>query len=279
MEHAKKMVLVDPRMLQSPAVNTVHITQPETTAIDITLRGLDGGLQRIMENANLPMDQKAKLYTNHLQQYLTMKDKQTNAYTPPLPPPPPPTPTQFASTSATAPPSAAVEEEVMQSIPSKLQKQGRMLMDRVKRDPDMSWNERGELIAGGKVVPNSNMTDLVNDILRNRKSVVPLGWEVFSGLLRKGNVPQDLVRNPERLKFTRREPWVYDSTVGEEEGGASRTLTPSSVQDAVLALSSGRKSRTLRRRRRSPSPYVVPGTKSRPRVRAPPRLGEWIDYN
>ena len=44
----------------------------------------------------------------------------------------------------------------------------------------------------------------VNDVLRKRRNdAEPVGWKTFATALHHLNVPQDLVRNPERWKYIR----------------------------------------------------------------------------
>ncbi|KAL4229208.1 hypothetical protein ACF0H5_012247 [Mactra antiquata] len=45
------------------------------------------------------------------------------------------------------------------------------------------------------------MIDLVNDVLRQRKSSNPHGWEQFSRGLRDVNVPQEVVGNKRRWSW------------------------------------------------------------------------------
>ena len=45
--------------------------------------------------------------------------------------------------------------------------------------------------------------DLVNDMLRHRKGFEPVGWSVFARGLARMNVPENLVRNPQRQSAIR----------------------------------------------------------------------------
>ena len=51
-----------------------------------------------------------------------------------------------------------------------------------------------------ETIPNSNISDLVNDAMRFRKSFNPTGSKEFCEVLNKMNVPKDLVRNEKRGK-------------------------------------------------------------------------------
>ena len=54
-----------------------------------------------------------------------------------------------------------------------------------------------------KSIPGSHLVDLVNDILRHRKGFEPVGWSVFARGLARMNVPENLVRNPQRQSAIR----------------------------------------------------------------------------
>lgn len=43
------------------------------------------------------------------------------------------------------------------------------------------------------VVPEINTVDLVNDVLRKRKSFEPVGWKTFTRVLKDVNTPMDLM--------------------------------------------------------------------------------------
>ena len=204
MEHTKKMVLVDPRMLgETPASapTVTNITQPESLPIDMTLQGLERGLQNIMNRTDLPADQKVDLYSHHFQQYLTMKKKQTEVYR---------RPSEVVLGGQTSLPlpaeqrqSELLENEIVNSVPKQNQKQARLLMQRIKESSAMGWNARGELVVDGVPVQGSNIVDLVGDLVRKRKNFDPVGWQTLAEKLRDDNVPADLVRNPLRLDYMR----------------------------------------------------------------------------
>ena len=62
----------------------------------------------------------------------------------------------------------------------------------------MNWNEKGELMYENKLVTGSHVVDLVYDMLRHRKGFEPVGWSVFARGLARMNVPENIVRNPQR---------------------------------------------------------------------------------
>ena len=59
----------------------------------------------------------------------------------------------------------------------------------------MSWDEDGTVKLYGKPIQGSNIIDLVNDVVRQRKGSEPTGWQLFAEGLRKLNIPQDVIGN------------------------------------------------------------------------------------
>lgn len=232
MEHAKKMMLVDPKLMESApnVVDTprsiVGVTQPESNVIDMTLTSLNKGLHDILQRDNIHVDEKVKLYSNILQQYLTMRQKQKDVYALPS-----------AVTITSAPPSSEeeskqllqIQQQVIDSVPKPMQKNAKMLLDRVKQDPRLGWTPRGELIVEEQVIPQSNIIDLINDLLRKRKNFNPQGWRELSRKLYEGNVPTNLIRNADRLSFMRGTPYetMGGDTSPDRISSSIRELSPS----------------------------------------------------
>ena len=80
-----------------------------------------------------------------------------------------------------------------------------VLLRRLKQDDNIAWNTKGELVYKGDVVPNTHIHDLVQDVLRKRKTHVPVGWQTFARALRESNIPQDLVGNLDRWQWMNQE--------------------------------------------------------------------------
>ena len=53
----------------------------------------------------------------------------------------------------------------------------------------------------GQPIPGSNIIDLVNDVLRQRKGIEPTGLQPFAEGLRAMNIPQDFVGNKKRWEW------------------------------------------------------------------------------
>ena len=83
------------------------------------------------------------------------------------------------------------------------------------------------------------MVDLFNDMLRQRKEFEPVGWSVFARGLARMNIPENIVRNPQRQSAIRE----FKARVREEtsDSPSSWLPTPPSASSPV-------------RRRRAASP-------------------------
>ncbi|KYN11437.1 hypothetical protein ALC57_16405 [Trachymyrmex cornetzi] len=74
-------------------------------------------------------------------------------------------------------------EEIVESVPKSYRKHAHLLMKHLIRNavPDrISWDEHGIVTIDGNVVKDSNITDLINDAMRERKTVKAVGIEVSS---------------------------------------------------------------------------------------------------
>jgi len=85
-------------------------------------------------------------------------------------------------------------EEILESVPKSyhahllMKHLFRKVLDRISRD------EHGIVIIDGNIVKDSNIADLINDAMRERKTVKAAGNQ-FARLLRISNIPFALVRN------------------------------------------------------------------------------------
>ena len=97
-------------------------------------------------------------------------------------------------------PASGIEAAVVDTVPKTMQAKARRLMEHMKRD--IAWTARGELIHEGVPVAGSNVVDLVNDLMRKRKTD-PTGWQPFARQLRAMNLPMELVGNVARRAYIR----------------------------------------------------------------------------
>ena len=217
MEHAKKMILVEPRVLEGMTRN-----QPIEDATNRDLKETSQSMKDILDSDGAAAYDKANAYQQALWGFLKRfeqykdrplgkvqltSDSKLNRTTS--------TsggdePTSQASGVESQEDESGVVRDVLASVPKSLRNKAERLLTRLKANPDVKWNELGELEYGGRVIEQSNLTDLVNDVLRKRKhSADPLGWDVFANALRQVNVAQDLIGNPYRWDYIRKIPADY----------------------------------------------------------------------
>ena len=215
MEHAKKMILIEPRVLESMQQQQQQQQQTrqdyDTTSRD--LKETDQFMQAILDSSDGHIQDKANAFQQALRGFLNRFDEYKNRplgrvqLTPPeqstLDQDRQPPPTQKTD---------AVEEDVMISVPANLKKRAARILQRLKADPEVKWNDRGEFAYRGRLIKNSNLTDLVNDVLKKRNSVKdPRGWETFAQALQRLNVPQDLIGNNSRWSYMRKQDDLNES--------------------------------------------------------------------
>ena len=91
-----------------------------------------------------------------------------------------------------------MEEEIIESVPKTMKSKAVRLVKKMKQGGVLGWNAQGNLTYKGEAVRNTNVVDLVNDVLRKRKDFLPGGWQMFAQGMQETNVPLDLVGNVER---------------------------------------------------------------------------------
>lgn len=174
MEHTRKMVLVPQEVYNAMKYSeSKSHTEPKDKAV------------KILEDSSLPADHKMRLYNHELQKTLDTKRKQVVAQVEM-------TPDHHHGD--------LIEKEVIHSLPRTLQVKGKLLLERLRAN-NVSWSRTGELVIDSKQIDGTNVIDLVNDILRNRKHSSPYGWEIFANKLAKLNTPQELVVNKARWNY------------------------------------------------------------------------------
>ena len=148
-----------------------------------------------LEQDDVPEDTKATMYAQQLQRVSQLKNQVFR-----------PEPSQvqmithkeqtMTSESNSATPSRqlnATDKQIIYSVP-------KILIHKLKDHSDViSWNDNGQLVLEGSMVLNSNIVDLVNDVMRKRKGFNPEHSNRFAKALAKINVPEDYVRNPDRI--------------------------------------------------------------------------------
>ena len=94
-------------------------------------------------------------------------------------------------------------EMIVRGIPKTMKARAEALLAHLKERGDViTWDDMGQVLLDGVLIPKSNISDLVSDAMRSRKHFNPVGVREFYNVLNKINVPKDLVRNERRWSET-----------------------------------------------------------------------------
>ena len=106
----------------------------------------------------------------------------------------------------------ATHKQIIDSVPKTMQNRAKLLIQKLKDHSDViSWNNNGQLVLEGSIVPNSNIVDLVNDVMRKRKGFNLEHSNTFAKALTKINIAEDYIRNPDRIDSIHWYPRLQDS--------------------------------------------------------------------
>ena len=117
--------------------------------------------------------------------------------------------------------------EIVATMPKSLHIKARVLTARLKKM--VNWNDRGELLHDGVAIPGSNITDLVHDLVRRRKTFDPIGWRQLASQLRSSNIPMELMGNAARREHIQKgeiTPRKKQATTPRKKQTVSRQKTP-----------------------------------------------------
>ena len=98
--------------------------------------------------------------------------------------------TNMTSESDTSEQLSATDKQIIDSVPKMMKTWEKLLIQKLKDHYDIiSWNDNRQLVLEGSIIPNSNIVDSVNDVMRNRKGFNPDHSNTFAKALTKINVP------------------------------------------------------------------------------------------
>lgn len=151
--------------------------------MDRTLEGLDSEMMSIIENPDIPMDVKVLKYNQILQRY------------------------KFLQTERNKPYKIDIEEishntalnSIMKGMPETKIPLAKLLTDFIMKQGNIQVEENGEISVNGSRIYNSNIIDLVHDLIRDRKNnPPPVGIETLAKALKLSNVPLEYIGNKNR---------------------------------------------------------------------------------
>ena len=115
-------------------------------------------------------------------------------------------------------------EMIVRGIPKTMKTRAEALLAHLKEREDViTWDDMGQVLLNGVLIPKSNISDLVSDAMRSRKHFNPVGVREFYNVLNKINVPKDLVRNERRWSEAEKKKVSFD----EKKNPVKKELTVS----------------------------------------------------
>lgn len=222
MQHAKKMLLVEPELIERFKTN--NESAPENS-----LSRLDSEMQRIL-NSKIGDREKWALYSQALQRYLhvteegrkplklsiltNIEDELTKGHNvvAPYVEEKYNDPVTFTKTTSTDEVITPTNKEtfttkytpsyILKLFPKTYKKKGHVLLDLIiQNKPRIWWKEGGEVVVNDETLNGSNIFDLVSDVVRPLKRPKPLGWEKFTTALKDIRVPLSYIGNPTSLEY------------------------------------------------------------------------------
>lgn len=191
---AQKMILVNPNTL---VMKTSHV--PDIA--ENNLFKVDQEMKRILDLKNISDHEKALMYEQALRQYLQgikhVSEKRGDQIRNNV--------IKHENDSFTEKENGDkirnIEKRTIEYLPKTMRDKGMMLLNHIKDVSDITWNELGEISIRGEKISGSNISDLLSDTIRSRKSGdVFTGWDRFAAELKRVNTPFELIGNKERYR-------------------------------------------------------------------------------
>ena len=180
MQHARKLVLVEP-----------HFNRP--TIKDNTLGKLDSEISQIL-NGDEDDYTKMILYGSVLRRYKTYDEERKPAVNN----------------------LEALEDKVLKSTPYNLQYKAKRILTQLGKDSDVNFTPEGKLVYKQVPVDDSNILDIISDVLKNTTTLTPGSEEIAQSLKATKTVPE-LIDNSDILKLVQPKKRPDKKTVAKKK--------------------------------------------------------------
>ncbi|KAJ8313160.1 hypothetical protein KUTeg_009287 [Tegillarca granosa] len=87
-------------------------------------------------------------------------------------------------------------EDILVAVPVNIRNKARALLNHLRKH--LKWNERGEISVDGRIIPGSNIVDLIKVSVKEYKDFEPVGLESFSKVIYDSNAPLSLIAPSKR---------------------------------------------------------------------------------
>lgn len=169
MQHTSKMVLVPENVYK-------QMVPPNVT----NMANLDQQMDNVLSDSSIPPDVKAAQHNQLARRYRFLQDQ------------------MFQEKPKKEENFQVHNDSIIESLPRNLRNKGKLLINHMKNNPDQfRFTVKGELLNDeGNIIEGSNITDLVHESVRNRKSGNVSGREEFMSMLSETNVPKEALGKP-----------------------------------------------------------------------------------
>lgn len=184
MEHAHKLILL-PRdsvdKLQESQKQEIKSVQ--TPGNEMTR--LDAEMSEILNMTTIDDSEKWKRYQQVLQRFLRMvENSHVNQILQSV------QPDKSSQNGIT-------DDAIVNTVPIRYRSKAQLLLNSLHNAPNkvISWDNKGVVTVNGSPIPRSNIIDLINEAMRARKTVNPVGRDQFARLLEEINAPRECIGN------------------------------------------------------------------------------------
>lgn len=182
---ARTMALIEPSLLQTIQLNRMTTLPTSQNIKTRVLQELDNNIKTTLADDMLTPSDKLFYYNQALQSRDQYSDARTASQIEP--------PKKIIKTDD----DFSIEDEVLASVPPSLREKAKLILKRFKNTGVLGWNEHtGRMLYKGSEVDGTNIVDIVNTLLRERKSRPdPVGWGLIKQGVQELNLPTELVGN------------------------------------------------------------------------------------
>ena len=157
---------------------------PKTNTPEHYLRSLDDQIKHILNNKSLHSDIKYQLYSQVLNKWIDVHENLRK-------------PTKV-TVNKTEPKQVY---DMNEDFPKTSKKKAKKLMSFINTLPNVSITPNGSITIDGREVRNSNISDIINDFILNKKSRPPVGAKQLAREMKYNNIPLEIITNKKRLSW------------------------------------------------------------------------------
>lgn len=166
---AQRMLLVSP-----DAIQRIHGDQTDMKALDTEMSAI--------LKSKLSDNEKWTKYNQVLQRYLHFASESRKPIELPIDGKP------------------SFKERLMKTVPQLYKRKALALYDILENSGVVSWNDRGVVSLHGNEIKGSHLEELINDVIRYRKTSNPIGWQAFAQIINELNLSKEVVGNTQRYQ-------------------------------------------------------------------------------